>query len=138
MEYDPKHLSTAAITVYQFFEELFFVFSPHLALLRLSFRAGSEVSSHGVTLARSLGHISFPPAATECKSLVNTHPSRGTPLKEWRKAEEREVIVGSDSGGRCQASFRSLPEKQLLHLLLGKQKNGVLFSYKSNFLKSSS
>lgn len=89
MECKPKHFSTAADAVYSFISEFFFVLSPHMELLWLLLRAGAEVSSDGVMLAHSLGHISFPLAASECESPVNTHPSRGTPLKERRKAEER-------------------------------------------------
>lgn len=105
----------------------------------LPLRAGAEVSSHGVMLSRGSGHTSFPPGCLGVAKALSTHSHhRGSPLKERRKAEK---------GGHCgmwqwraMPSLISdlLPEKQLLHLLLEKQKNGVLFSYNSNFLKSCS
>lgn len=83
-----------------------FGFSPHLAFLRLPLRAGAEVSSRGVMLARGLGHISFSPRLQRSAKALSTHTHHGGLLLRSGGRLRREVIVGSDSGGRCQASFR--------------------------------
>lgn len=82
-------------------------FSPHLAFLRLPLRAGAEVSSRGVMLAHSLGHISFSPRLQRSAKALSTHTHHGGLLLRSGGRLRREVIVGSDSGGRCQASFRT-------------------------------
>lgn len=60
-------------------------------------------------LSRGLGHTSFPPAASElrkpCQHTAITEGGGGLLLRS-RGRLRREVIVGCDSGGRCQASFR--------------------------------
>lgn len=48
----------------------------------------------------------LPPGCRSCESPVNTQPSRGGVLLRSGGRLRREVIVGCDRGGRCQASFR--------------------------------
>lgn len=89
-----------------FISWLLSVFPPHLTLMWLPLRAGAEVSSHGVMLSRGLGHTSFPPAASELpKPCQHTAITGGVLLRSGGRLR-REVTVGCDSGGRCQASFR--------------------------------
>lgn len=103
---NPKHPSAAAVRVEQLIAERLFVFPPHLTLMWLPLRAGAEVSSRGVMLSRGLGHTSFPPAASELRKPCQHTAITGRVLLRSGGRLRREVTVGCDSGGRCQASFR--------------------------------